>query len=111
MFLRLKGGGIFFRVLNTPERLSVIEEMGLLGRSDTAFLADAATFYRAIDHGLRLYSGHAEGWLPNSETKLDALTELVARWTPQRLHEHPLEVELESIKQKTRRMFQRFFPA
>ena len=111
MFLRLTDGGIFFQVLNTPERLSVIEEMGHLDREDAAFLADAAIFYRAIDHGLRLYSGHAEGRLPQSEAKLQALTELVARWTPPRLHERPLEVELEAIKQQTRRVFRRFFPA
>ena len=110
MFLRLQGGGIFFRVLNTPERLSVLEEMGQLDRADGPFLNDAATFYRAIDHGLRLYSGHAEGRLPNSEAKLEALTELVARWTPARLHKSPLEVELESIKVQTRRLFRRYFP-
>lgn len=111
MFLRLKGGGIFFRVLNTPERLSVLGEMGQLDRLDGPFLNDAATFYRAIDHGLRLYSGHAEGRLPNSEAKLEALTELVGRWTPERLRRRSLEVELESIKQETRRLFRRYFPA
>ena len=110
MFLRLKGGGVFFRVLNTAERLSVIEEMGHLNRADASFLSDAATFYRAIDHALRLYSGHAEGRLPKSPAKLVALTELVARWTPQRLNERPLEVQLESIQQQTRRLFRRFFP-
>ena len=110
MFLRLKGGGIFFRVLNTPERLSVIEETGHLDRGDASFLADAAAFYRAIDHGLRLYSGHAEGRLPNSEAKLEALTELVARWMPPRLNKNPLEVELDSIKQQTRRLFRKYFP-
>ncbi|HEY3739748.1 MAG TPA: glutamine-synthetase adenylyltransferase [Bryobacteraceae bacterium] len=111
MFLRLKGGGIFFRVLNTPERLSVLEEMLLLDREDVSFLSDAATFYRAIDHGLRLYSGHAEGQLPKSEAKLEALTELVRRWTPERLHDRPLEDQLELIQQRTRRLFRRFFPA
>jgi len=111
MFLRLKGGGIFFRVLNTPERVSVIEQMGHLDRDDAKFLNDAATFYRAIDHGLRLYSGHAEGQLPNSESKLEALTELVSRWTPSRLPGKPLEEELAAIKQQTRRLFRRYFPA
>ena len=110
MFLRLKGGGIFFRVLNTPERLLVLEEMGQIDRGDVLFLGDAATFYRAIDHGLRLYSGHAEGRLPNSEAKLEALTELVGRWTPARLRQRPLEVELQSIKEQTRRLFRRYFP-
>ncbi|HUS06095.1 MAG TPA: hypothetical protein VMZ52_07365, partial [Bryobacteraceae bacterium] len=67
MYLRLKSAGIFFKVLNTPERIDIIEKMGHLERSDAEFLQDAATFYRAIDHGLRVYSGHAEGKLPNSE--------------------------------------------
>ena len=111
MFLRLKSGGIFFRVLNTPERLSVLEEMGQIDHGDVLFLGDAATFYRAIDHGLRLYSGHAEGRLPNSEAKLEALTELVGRWTPARLRQRPLEEELQAIKEQTRRLFRRYFPA
>ena len=110
MFLRLQGGSIFFRALNTPERLSVLEQMGSLDAADASFLHTAATFYRAIDHGLRLYSGHAEGQLPIAETKLEALTALVARWTPAQLHEQPLPLALESIKQKTRQLFRRFFP-
>ncbi|MEJ7607224.1 MAG: hypothetical protein WKF37_13395 [Bryobacteraceae bacterium] len=56
MFLRLKNAGIFFRVLNTPERIDVIETMGHLDRVDAEFLRIAASFYRAIDHGLRIYS-------------------------------------------------------
>ena len=32
----------------------MIEKMGHLEREDAAFLRDAATFYRAIDHGLRV---------------------------------------------------------
>jgi len=28
MYLRLKGAGIFYKVLNTPERIDVIEKMG-----------------------------------------------------------------------------------
>ena len=55
------------------ERIDVIEKMGHLDRTDAEFLQDAATFYRAIDHGLRVYSGHAEGKLPNSEEHLATL--------------------------------------
>src|SRR5678809_295026 len=58
MYLRLKGAGIFFKVLNTPERIDVIEKMGHLEREDAEFLSDAATFYRAIDHCL-LYTSDA----------------------------------------------------
>jgi [glutamine synthetase] adenylyltransferase / [glutamine synthetase]-adenylyl-L-tyrosine phosphorylase len=110
MYLRLKGGGIFYRVLNTPQRIHVLETMGQLDPRDASFLRDAATFFRAIDHGLRLYSGHAEGNLPNSEAKLEALTELVARWTPPHLKELPLQQQLESIKLRTRELFERYFP-
>ena len=66
MYLRLKGAGIFYKVLNTPERIDVIEKMGHLEREDADFLRDAATFYRALDHGQRVSTGHAEGNLPTS---------------------------------------------
>ena len=61
MYLRLRGAGIFFRVLNTPERIDVIEKMGHLAREDAEFLREAATFYRALDHGQRVSTGHDRG--------------------------------------------------
>ena len=85
-------------------------KMGNLDRQTAVFLDHAATFYRAIDHGLRLYSGHAEGNLPNSEAKLEALTELVARWVPEHLRQLPLTQQLESIQLRTRNLFIRYFP-
>ncbi len=109
MYLRLKGAGIFYRVLNTPDRITVIEEMGHLDRQDAVFLHDAATFYRAVDHGLRLIHGQAEGALPRSGPHLEILTELVSRWTPRHLHDEPLEVELAHVQQKTREFFERVF--
>jgi len=109
MYLRLKSAGIFYKVLNTPERIDIIEKMGHLERADAAFLNDAATFYRAIDHGLRVYSGHAEGKLPNSETHLEVLTNLVYRWTPESLHDQPLPVKLAEIQRRTREYFKRLF--
>ncbi len=109
MYLRLKSAGIFYKVLNTPERIDIIEKMGHLERSDAAFLNDAATFYRAIDHGLRVYSGHAEGKLPNSESHLEVLTNLVHRWTPESLHDQPLPVKLAEIQRRTREYFKRLF--
>src|SRR6185369_11610081 len=67
MYLRLKSAGVFFTVLNTPARIEVLEHMGHLSRLDAQFLSDAATFYRALDHGLRVITGHAESRLPGSE--------------------------------------------
>ncbi len=109
MYLRLKSAGIFFKVLNTPERIDVIEKMGHLEKADAAFLQEAATFYRAIDHGLRVYSGHAEGKLPHSEVHLRTLSNLVDRWTPQSLHDRPLPEKLAEIQLRTREFFKRLF--
>ncbi len=109
MYLRLKGAGFFFKVLNTPERIDILEKMGHLEREDAAFFADAATFYRALDHGLRVFSGQAEGSLPNSESKLEALEELVERWIPDRLHDQPLRAKVSQIQDRTRAAFDRLF--
>ena len=75
----------------------------------TEALQDAATLYRAVDHGLRTYSGHAEGRLPQSPAHLDALTNLVRRWTPEHLHHRPLPDELAHIQSATRAYFRRLF--
>ena len=109
LYLRLKSAGIFFKVLNTPARINIIEAMGHLDRADAEFLRDAATFYRAVDHGLRVYSGHTEGGLPNAESQLGVLTALVHRWTPEHLNRQALKVELAKIQNRTREIFDRLF--
>ncbi len=109
MYLRLRGAGMFFKVLNTPERVDVVEQMGHLDPNDARFLLDAATFYRAVDHGLRLISGHTEGSLPGSEWQLRMLTSLVARWVPPHLCDQPLPDELLQIQERTREFFDRLF--
>jgi glutamate-ammonia-ligase adenylyltransferase len=109
MYLRLKGAGIFYKVLNTPARIDVIEKMGHLEREDADFLRDAATFYRAIDHGQRIVTGHAEGSLPTSQAQFEMLTDLVKRWTPAHLHRQRLDVTLREIRKRTREFFHRLF--
>jgi glutamate-ammonia-ligase adenylyltransferase len=111
MYLRLKGAGMFFRALNTPQRIDIVEQMGHLERGDANFLRDAAMFYRAIDHGIRLQTGHAGGRLPSSPARLRQLTEMVRRWTPAHLHDQPLGVELAQIQTRTRECFDRLFAA
>ena len=104
MYLRLKSAGIFFKVLNTPARIEVLESMGHLDRAEAQFLNEAATFYRALDHGLRVLSGHAEGKLPSSsEAQMETLGAMVARWTPVPLSELP------EIRARTRELFDRLF--
>jgi glutamate-ammonia-ligase adenylyltransferase len=109
MYLRLRGAGIFYKVLNTPARIDVIEKMGHLERPDAEFLRDAATFYRAVDHGLRVFTGHAEGRLPTAAGQLEMLDALVRRWTPEYLHDQPLDVELAQVQARTREFFDRLF--
>ena len=109
MYLRLREAGVFFRVLNTPERIDVIERMGSLSHEDAEFLREAATFYRALDHGQRVASGQSEGNLPGSPVQLEVLTNLVRRWTPEHLHGRPLADTLNEIRRHTREFFERIF--
>jgi [glutamine synthetase] adenylyltransferase / [glutamine synthetase]-adenylyl-L-tyrosine phosphorylase len=109
MYLRLRGAGIFYKMLNTPERIDVIEKMGHLDREDADFLREAAGFYRAIDHGQRVAAGHAEGSLPTSQAQFDNLTNLVRRWTPDHLHGRRIDVTLKEIRRRTRDFFNRLF--
>jgi len=109
MYLRLKGAGIFYKALNTPERIDVIEKMGHLEREDADFLREAATFYRALDHGQRVSAGHGEGSLPQSQAQFEVLTNLVKRWTPEHLHGQRIDATLRDIRGRTRDFFQRLF--
>jgi len=109
MYLRLKSAGVFFKVLNTPERIDIVEKMGHLDREDARFLRDAAIFYRAADHGLRVLTGHAEGRLPTNRAHIAILTDLVHRWTPENLHEGSLNSVSKRIRRETRAFFERLF--
>ena len=102
MYLRLKSAGVYYKVLNTPERIEVLENMGHLDRAGATFLNQAATFYRALDHAIRVLTGHAEAKLP-SETQVEALDALLARWTPL-----PLSA-LDDIRSRTRSAFEKLF--
>lgn len=109
MYLRLRGAGIFFKVLNTPERIDVLEKMGHLEREDARFLMEAATLFRAIDHGLRLYSGQPAATLPTAPAVLEALSAMVERWVPEPLRQGTLEQDLRRIQHQTRETFERLF--
>ena len=103
MYLRLKSAGVFFKVLNTPARIDVLENLGQLNRADAKFLYEAAAFYRALDHGIRVLTGHAEAKLPSSEAHVEALGALLRRWTP-----IPLTA-VNEIRSRTRAAFERIF--
>jgi glutamate-ammonia-ligase adenylyltransferase len=103
LYLRLKNAGIYYSYLNTPARIEVLETTEKLSRPDAQFLRQAAAFYRAIDHGLRVMTGLAVDRLPRSGAQLEALESLLPRWTPV-----PMS-DLERIQEETRALFDRFF--
>ena len=109
MFLRLRGAGIFFKVLNTPERIDVVEQTGHLEHEDAVFLMQAATLFRAVDHGLRLYSGQQTTALPEAPAVREALNSMLNRWIPARIGQKSLEHELREIQERTRETFERLF--
>lgn len=109
MYLRLKGAGLFFKTLNTPERIDIIEKMGHLERSDAEFLQHATTFYRALDHGIRISYGQAQGKLPKSPAELDTLTQLVDRWTTKYPRTGTIEEEFKMLQNSMRDLFDRLF--
>jgi len=103
MYLRLKNAGVYFKVLNTPQRIEVLESMGHLDKKAAKFLNEAATFYRALDHGIRVLTGHAEAKLPTAESQVEALGALLQRWSP-----IPLSA-LDDIRSRTRVAFEKLF--
>jgi glutamate-ammonia-ligase adenylyltransferase len=109
MYLRLKGAGLFFKSLNTPERIDIVEKMGHLDRADAEFLLKATTFYRALDHALRLVFGHPKENVPSSPAELDMLSELTQCWTNRGPGFVSLETELHSMQLQMRRLFDRIF--
>jgi glutamate-ammonia-ligase adenylyltransferase len=109
MYLRLRDADSFYKALNTPKRIAVIVESGGLDPVDAAFLSDAATLFRAIDHGLRVATGHAEGRLPTNPAQVAVLTELVHRWVPTALRQGTLESVIRRIRRETRAFFERVF--
>jgi glutamate-ammonia-ligase adenylyltransferase len=109
MYLRLKGAGLFFKSLNTPERIDIVEKMGHLERADAEFLLEATTFFRAVDHATRIVSGKAEEKLPGTTPEREMVAGLVQLWT----NKHPvaatLDEELLTLQHKMRRLFDGIF--
>jgi glutamate-ammonia-ligase adenylyltransferase len=109
MYLRLKGAGMFFKSLNTPERIDVVEKMGHLERADAEFLLEATTFLRALEHGLRIVLGRAEEKFPAALVEQEMLAELMHSWTGEYRSLPALQAELAKLQDKMRRLFENIF--
>jgi glutamate-ammonia-ligase adenylyltransferase len=109
MYLRLKGAGFFYKSLNTPERIDIVEKMGHLERADADFLMRATTFFRALDHAIRVVTGRAEEKLPPNSPERDMVRDLVHRWAVDHPVAETLEGELDAVRAKMRRLFDSIF--
>lgn len=109
MYLRLKGAGMFYIKLNTPERIDIVEKMGHLERVDAEFLLQAITFFRALDHAIRIVTGRAEEKLPESTTEREMIADLMRRWTSGHTQASTVEAEILALETKLRRLFETIF--
>jgi glutamate-ammonia-ligase adenylyltransferase len=109
MYLRLKGAGMFFKSLNTPERIDVVEKMGHLSRTNAEFLLDATTSFRALDHALRLVTGRSGDKIPASPEQREMIAALMQRWSRQRFTAEDLDSALLDLRHRLRRVFEMTF--
>ena len=83
--------------------------MGHLEQDDAAFLAEAAKTFRAVDHGMRLYTGQSGNTLPDAPAARDALWAMLDRWLPgHHSPDHP-EPDLDTLQERTRETYERLF--
>lgn len=109
MYLRLRGAGMFFKSLNTPERIEIVERMGHLDRSAAEQLLDATTYFRAVDHALRLLHGRPESKLPADAAELRMTADLVRVWTRRSPTAESLGPELAGLQRALRHLFDNVF--
>jgi glutamate-ammonia-ligase adenylyltransferase len=109
MYLRLRGAGMFFKSLNTPERIDVLEKMGHLDRFDAEFLLIATTYFRALDHAIRLVTGRSEEKIPAAPIQRQMIAELLPRWTGHSTSAAKLDTDLSALQKKMRQVFEGIF--
>jgi len=109
MYLRLKGAGMFYKSLNTPERIEVVENMGHLDCQEAQFLLEATTYFRALDHALRVVTGRTEERIPAAPEQREMIAELMQRWTGKRIAATSLDSDLLTLQTRMRRVFESVF--
>jgi glutamate-ammonia-ligase adenylyltransferase len=88
------------------DRLRRCQRDGLLDKSDAANLDRAAELLRTAEHAVRLVTGRAVKWLPNTEHAFKVTGELVARVLGRSFSEG-LAVELERACAAVRSIYER----
>ena len=109
MYLRLLDAGIFFESLTTPERIEVIRSTGRLTAKQSRTLHETAVFFRALDHAIRVSTGHASSKIPSSLSMQEILAELIGRWSKIKPAAQPLPSFVQQVRQATRTLFLQVF--
>jgi glutamate-ammonia-ligase adenylyltransferase len=109
MYLRLKDAGLFFKSLNTPERIRILEKTGHLDRNAAELLLAGTTFFRALDHAIRVVTGRREGKLPSGPLERKLVVDLLARWTGGDASDLSLEEQSGLVRASMRRLFDAVF--
>jgi glutamate-ammonia-ligase adenylyltransferase len=109
MYLRLRDAGIFFESLSTPERIEIIHTTGRLTARQANKLHDTAVFFRALDHAIRISTGHSSSKIPTSLAKQEILAELICRWSSIAPAAQPLPSFVQQVRQSTRSLFLQIF--
>lgn len=109
MYLRLRDAGVFFPLLNTPERIRVVRTLGHLTLEEAARLEHMAVFYRSLDHAIRVVTGRSASKVPTSPSTRRILAALVERWCKTCAVDGRVDRLLDQVRRETREMFWKVF--
>ena len=109
MYLRLRNAGKFFKHLATPERIAIIHSLGDLSGEQADLLHRNAVFFRALDHAIRVSTGHSSSKIPSARSQQNILSELVGRWSRLKPRFHELTTVANQVRRTTREAFDEVF--
>ena len=109
LYWRLLHAESFYESLNTPQRIEIIRASDAAFATDLDVLLAATTFYRSLDHGIRVTRGTSSHALPPTEWQREMLAELVSRWLPSTTASQPLDLLLQSTRESVRAVFWKSF--
>ena len=111
MYLRLRNASMFFECLGTPERIAIIHSLGGLSGEQADRLHRNAVFFRALDHAIRVSTGHSSSTIPSARSQQHILSDLVGRWSLLKPRSHELATLTARVRLTTREVFDEVFHA
>ena len=87
----------------------MIRSNGRLNARQAALLHETVVFFRALDHAIRVSTGHSSSKIPTSLSKQEILGELVGRWSVIKPAAQPLPSLVQQVRQTTRELFLEIF--